>query len=125
MRILLDTHCLLWWLDDAPELGTVGRELIADPQNLIFVSVASFWELRIKEGIGKIELPSNFLEAVREQSFEMLPIGVEHTERLCGLPLHHRDPFDRLIIAQAMDEGLTVLSHDRAIALYDVEHILI
>ena len=125
MRVLIDTHYLLWWLDDAPELGEPGRELISAPENLIFFSAASVWELRIKEGIGKVELPASFSEVLAAQAFEPLSVTVAHTHALRGLPLHHRDPFDRMLVAQARVEGLTVLTRNKVIALYDVPSIIL
>jgi len=125
LRILLDTHYLLWWLGDTDDLGTQGRQLISAPENLIFVSVASLWELRIKEQIGKIDLPSSFSEVLRQQAFEILAVNVAHTEALQTLPLHHRDPFDRMLVAQAKVEGLTLLSRDRIIACYEVACLIL
>lgn len=120
MRILLDTHFLLWWLADDPALGDRGRELISSPENLIFFSAASIWEMRIKQGLGKLDLPDNFAEVLADQAFEPLAITVDHTHALHGLPLHHRDPFDRLLIAQARFERLTLLTRDHVINQYDV-----
>ena len=125
MRILLDTHYLLWWLGATPELGTRARDIISEPANLVFFSVASLWELRIKESVGKIDLPDSFAETVSQQSFEALSVTVAHTEALRALPLHHRDPFDRMLVAQARTDRLTILTRDQAIALYDVDHILL
>ena len=119
MRILLDTHYLLWWLLDSPQLGE-GRALIAAPQNLVFLSVASLWELRIKQALGKITLPEDFSEALARESFEALSVTWKHTDALIGLPLHHRDPFDRMLLAQAAVENLMILTRDRVFALYDV-----
>lgn len=125
MRILLDTHYLLWWLGATPELSAQARDIISEPANLIFFSVASLWELRIKEEVGKIDLPDSFAEALARQSFEALPITVNHTEALRGLPLHHRDPFDRMLVAQAKTDRLTILTRDQAVARYDVDHLLL
>lgn len=125
MRVLLDTHFLLWWLADAPELGERGREVISAPENLIFFSAASLWELRIKEGIGKIELPASFANALSAEAFEPLSVTVKHTEALRGLPLHHRDPFDRMLIAQAQVESMTFLTRDKIVELYDVRCLIL
>ena len=121
MKVLLDTHFLLWWLDDAAELGERGQGVIADPENLIFVSAATLWELRIKEGIGKLELPQNFAEVVKNESFESLSVTARRTEALRGLPMHHRDPFERMLVAQARVEGLKILTRDKFIPLYDID----
>lgn len=123
MRILLDTHFLLWWLDDAPELGDTARVVISQPENLIFYSAASLWELRIKESTGKLELPENFSAILQSEPFEALAVTIKHTEALRGLPLHHRDPFDRMLIAQAVSEKLTLLTRDEHIPLYEVASI--
>jgi PIN domain nuclease of toxin-antitoxin system len=120
VRILLDTHVLLWWLADDPELGESGREVIAAPENLIAFSAASIWEIRIKEGIGKLDLPADFADALARQPFEPLAVTVAHVHALRELPLLHRDPFDRLLIAQARVEGMKILTRDIAIPQYDV-----
>jgi PIN domain nuclease of toxin-antitoxin system len=91
------------------------------PENLIFVSAATLWELRTKEGIGKLELPQNFAEVVKNEAFESLSVTARHTEALLGLPMHHRDPFDRMLVAQARVEGLKILTRDKFIPLYDVD----
>lgn len=124
MRILLDTHFLLWWLDDNKELGDKAREIISKPENLIFFSAASLWELRIKQALGKLELPANFSHVLTDEPFEALAVTVKHTDALSKLPLHHRDPFDRMLIAQAGCENLTLLTRDHIVPLYGVAHIL-
>ena len=125
MRILLDTHCLLWWLNDDPALGDQARELISTPENLIFFSAASIWEIRIKQSIGKLDLPEDFPEVLSSQTFESLAVTVEHAHGLKDLPLLHRDPFDRLLVAQARRERLTLLTRDRIVAQYDVSTLLV
>jgi PIN domain nuclease of toxin-antitoxin system len=120
VRILLDTHVLLWWLADDPELTEPGREVIAAPENLIAFSAASIWEIRIKQAVGKLDLPADFADVLARQPFEPLAVTVAHAHALQGLPLHHRDPFDRLLIAQARIEGMTILTRDSAITRYDV-----
>lgn len=120
MRILLDTHFLLWWLADDALLGDRAREVISTPENLIFFSAASIWELRIKEGIGKLDLPDDFTEVLDGQAFEPLAVNTAHAHALLGLPLHHRDPFDRMLVAQARVEKLTLLTRDPVIGQYDV-----
>ena len=125
MRILLDTHCLLWWLSDDPTLGDQGRELISTPENLVFFSAASIWKIRIKQSIGKLDLPGDFVEVLAGQPFESLAVTVEHAHALKDLPLLHRDPFDRLLIAQARSDRLTLLTHDRIVTQYDVSTVLV
>ena len=124
MRILLDTHFLLWWLGDDPDLGERGRELIATPENLIFYSAASIWEIRIKHALGKLELPDEFAEALGRQAFEPLAVTVDHAHAIRDLPPLHRDPFDRLLVAQARCERLTILTRDDVISRYDVASVL-
>lgn len=120
MRILLDSHVLLWWLADDPELTAAPREMIAAPENLIAFSAASIWEIRIKQAIGKLDLPANFADVLVRQPFEPLSVTVAHAHALQELPLLHRDPFDRLLIAQARVEGMTILTRDNAFTQYDV-----
>lgn len=118
MRLLLDTHLLLWWLDDSPLLPDEAHRLIENPENTIFVSVASLWEIRIKQSLGKLVLPAAFQQVLRESGFELLSIDARHTEALAGLPLHHRDPFDRMLLAQAREEDLLLLSADAGLRPY-------
>jgi len=124
MRVLLDTHFLLWWLADDPALGNQGREVISTPENLIFFSAASVWEIRIKQGIGKLDVPDDFADVLAAQPFEPLSVTVGHAHALRDLPTLHRDPFDRLLIAQARLERLTILTRDRVIGQYDVPTLL-
>ncbi|HEY6176983.1 MAG TPA: type II toxin-antitoxin system VapC family toxin [Kofleriaceae bacterium] len=124
MRILLDTHFVLWWLADDPDLGERGRELIAAPENLIFYSAASIWEIRIKHALGKLDLPDDFAEVLAGQAFEPLAITTYHVHALQDLPQLHRDPFDRLLIAQARCERLTILTREGIIGQYDVATVL-
>lgn len=125
MRLLLDTHFVVWWLADAPELGPKAKELIAAPENLVFISAASVWELRIKEAIGKVTLSADFAAALAAEAFESLSVTVQHAHALRGLPMHHRDPFDRLLIAQAQAEGLTLVTRDEIVRCYEVDHLVL
>ena len=120
MNLSLDTHVLLWWLDDSPALRRDVRDAIAASGNLLIVSAAVIWEIRIKQALGKLEIDPTFLEIVRRQGFELLSITADHACAVGDLPLHHRDPFDRLIIAQARIEGLTIVTHDPQFARYDI-----
>lgn len=124
MNLLLDTHVLLWWLDDNPVMSEKARGVIAEGSNMVFVSAASIWEIRIKEALGKLKIPRNFQEVLKSQSFEMLPVTVEHAHAVAGLPLIHRDPFDRMLIAQSRLEKLTLISHDRILKKYKVPLIM-
>ncbi|HUA60798.1 MAG TPA: type II toxin-antitoxin system VapC family toxin [Verrucomicrobiae bacterium] len=118
MNILLDTHLLLWWLNDSDNLSARAREIIANPANTIFISAATLWEIRLKQSLGKLSLPSGFEAALSGGSFESLPVTAAHTCGIAGLPWHHRDPFDRMLVAQAASEGFTLLTADRALTPY-------
>ncbi len=120
MNLLLDTHALLWWLDDNPTLSKKAREAISDGGNMVFVSAAVIWEIRIKQALGKLEIPSDFREALNNQAFEMLPITADHAHLIEELPPYHRDPFDRMLIAQAKFEGLTLVTRDKNFIKYNV-----
>lgn len=120
MKILLDTHVLVWWMFDAKELTKHFREHIANPANLIFVSAATVWELRIKSALGKINLPNDFVSILETEKFENLSVTWRHADAVKSLPMHHHDPFDRMLIAQAQMESLALMSHDAMIAKYDV-----
>ena len=123
MNILLDTHAFLWFLGGNPELSERARTLIEDTQNEIYISIASFWEIAIKNSLGKLTLDVPFVELKTEaikNSFQILPITFEDTLQLNTLPFHHRDPFDRIIISQAKENNLTLLSCDNNFAQYKV-----
>lgn len=120
MNLLLDTHIVLWWLDDDPALPSAVKNRIAHGENLVFLSAAVVWEIRIKEALGKLDIPSDFSLVLDRQPFEKLAIKVEHAHAVKDLPLHHRDPFDRMLIAQAVTEGLTIATHDPVFEKYSV-----
>ena len=111
---------LLWWLDDNPVLSDRARVPISDGSNLIFVSVAVIWEIRIKQSLGKLDIPPNFRRVLEQQPFELLAITVEHAHAVGGLPAIHRDPFDRILIAQAKTEGFTILTRDSLFREYKI-----
>jgi len=117
---LLDTHILLWWLEDPRKLSPGARKAIADPQNTVFTSVASLWEMAIKARLGKLELPGDPLEAIGQEGFRLLDIKARHTLAIQQLAEHHRDPFDHLLIAQAITEKLTLISRDGRFSAYNV-----
>ena len=119
-RFLVDTHALLWWLDDAPDLSGPARAAIADPTNEPLVSAASMWEIAIKRSLGKLTVPEELPDDVVEAGFGWLPVTAEHAWAAHGLPLHHRDPFDRLLVTQALGEGLPVITRDERFAAYGV-----
>jgi PIN domain nuclease of toxin-antitoxin system len=119
MKILLDTHALLWWLADDKQLGRRARELVEDPGNDVLISMVSLWEIAVKSRIGKLQADiKEIADAVGQEGFTMLDIAVTHLETLAGLPTHHRDPFDQLLIAQAITEDATFVSEDRNAARY-------
>ena len=119
MSLLLDTHTLIWWLADQ-QVSDEARARIAEPSTRVVVSVASIWEAVIKSAIGKLELPEALAPAATEEGFELLSITAAHAEQVGELTLHHRDPFDRMLVAQAQLEGLTVVTRDRIFDLYPV-----
>ncbi len=125
MRILLDTHAFLWWISDSPELSDAAREAIADGRNAPIFSAVSGWEIVVKAGLGKLELPDSPAKFVNEQlshnGLEVLPIHLRHALGVYGLPDHHRDPFDRLLVAQAVVERLPILTAGPEIPRYPVE----
>jgi PIN domain nuclease of toxin-antitoxin system len=121
MRLLLDTHALLWWLSDDGRLGSQARALIEDPGNDVLVSMVSLWEIAVKVRIGKLQADlREIVEAVSREGFSSLDIGITHLLALVGLPKHHRDPFDHLLIAQAIAEDALFVSEDRNAPRYEV-----
>ena len=125
MRALLDTHTFLWWITDRPQLSARAREIISDGSNELFLSAASGWEIAIKAQLGKPELPDDpehfIVEQLALNAFTSLPIRLDHALHVYALPRHHRDPFDRILIAQCQLENLPILSADPQIARYPVE----
>jgi PIN domain nuclease of toxin-antitoxin system len=121
MRFLVDTHALLWAFGEPSILSTKARDAIADPSNLIVVSSASLWECAIKASLGKLDLPEDFFDTIPDAGYEVMPIRISHLNVYRNLPMHHRDPFDRILVAQARAEALTLISRDPEIARYDVE----
>ena len=118
--LLLDTRVLLWWLDDPASLQTPPRRLIADPRTRVYVSAAVAWEITIKRQLGKLVAPDDLEAALEEARFQHLPITVRHALAVAELPAIHGDPFDRIQIAQARLEGLTIVTRDGTIPRYDV-----
>ena len=97
-----------------------AKNYIADVDNIIFVSAVVIWEIRIKEALGKLEIAADFFNIVKQQGFEILSITAQHANKVGDIPMHHRDPFDRMLIAQAIEESLTIVTHDRAFKAYEI-----
>ena len=108
-------------MDDNKLLPLKYRIAIADSDNICFVSAASVWEISIKSAIGKLDIPDNYLEVLFDQDFKEIPVSWQHAHKVRHLPIYHKDPFDRLLIAQAIIEDLTLLSVDKIISKYDVK----
>ena len=125
MKVLLDTHAFLWWNTEDPQLSKRAREIIADGQSEIFISAASAWEIAIKTSKGMLALPEPPAHYVEKRMnlyrFQALPIQIYHASRVYELPLHHADPFDRLLIAQSQIESMPLISVDSEIRKYEVE----
>jgi PIN domain nuclease of toxin-antitoxin system len=119
VNLLLDTHVLLWWLTDDPTL-TEEIKATLDHERDVFISSATFWEVSIKQAIGKLAAPAELPERIRDSGFGQLPISFEHAVQAGRLPLIHRDPFDRMLIAQAQCEDLTVMTRDPNFGKYEV-----
>jgi PIN domain nuclease of toxin-antitoxin system len=120
VNLLLDTHVVLWWLADDPSLDDAVRHAISDPDNTVFLSAVVVWEIRIKQMIGKLDLPPEFADVLADQDFVELPVTVVHALAVGELPPIHRDPFDRMLVAQAKVEGLTLVTRDSALGEYGV-----
>lgn len=124
MRYLLDTHSLLWWLDDPGLLSDQSRAAISNGRNTVYVSAAAVWEMVIKKALGKLVIPDNLEEVLLLNRFQELPVTFNHALAVLGLPLHHRDPFDRLLIAQSKSEGLTLVTRDPDILKYPTSFLV-
>lgn len=126
MRILLDTHLMLWWLTGDRRLPKQAEQLIADSDNEVYVSAASVWEIAIKSALGRIEGDVTEVEAALEPSgLVQLPINGKHAVQVSKLPLHHQDPFDRMLVAQSLAEPMRLLTHDRILERYGEMVILV
>ncbi len=125
MKVLLDTHLILWWMMDSPSLPDEARTRIGDPETTAFVSAVSLWEIWLKQSLGKLSMPPDFADRLEEEFFENLPLTAEQTRQVALLPWHHRDPFDRMLIAQAQTERLTFLTADAPLGKYgEFVHVL-
>ncbi len=124
MRLLLDTHVLLWWLADDQRLGPRVRSALEDGRNDVFVSAVTIAEIAIKKSLGKLDAPPGLTQVLAEEGFEELPLLSTHSVALEALPRHHSDPFDRLLIAQATTERLAFATDDSDMRLYDTVEII-
>jgi PIN domain nuclease of toxin-antitoxin system len=121
MILLLDAHALLWWLTDDPTLDAGARRAIADPANDVLVSAGTIWEIEIKRALGKLSAPDRLVDAVADSGFDALPITAVDAERAGQLPAHHRDPFDRMLVAQSSRLDALIVSRDPSFDAYEVE----
>jgi PIN domain nuclease of toxin-antitoxin system len=119
MKLLLDTHVVLWWLADLP-LDVAAHDAIADGRNELFVSAASVWEIAIKRSCGKLKFDGDVLDSITSASMSVLPIDGYHAVLAGALPAHHRDPFDRILVAQAITERMTIVTRHKVMAKYGV-----
>jgi PIN domain nuclease of toxin-antitoxin system len=123
VKALLDTHALIWALEGSKKLSKIARRVIESPQNEIIVSAASAWEIAIKQAMGKLVVPDDLLEAVDAAGFLRRPLGFAEARRLSSLPHLHGDPFDRMLIAHALEEGAAIVTRDTEISRYPVQTI--
>ncbi len=122
MKILLDTNALIWWMDDEPMLGREARQLIANPAHIVLSTMVSLWEITMKWRVGKFPQPASvYYEQLREEGIDLVDICWAHVEALNGIDMHHKDPFDHLILAQAKVEQAMVITSDREMSLYGVK----
>ena len=121
MILILDAHALLWWVADDSTLRSATRDAIASPANDVLVSAATIWEIEIKRALGKLTAPDGLVDAVEASQFQILPIEGRDAERAGRLPGHHRDPFDRMLVAQAQRLDAAIVTRDAALAPYGVD----
>jgi len=121
MNLLLDTHILIWALENNPQLSEAAKKEIINGSNIVFVSTASIWEISIKKAMGKLDVPDNLYEEIEQHRFTLLDINYNHAELAGKLPKIHKDPFDRMLIAQTKIEKLTLVTKDKIISQYDVK----
>jgi PIN domain nuclease of toxin-antitoxin system len=127
MRLLVDAHCLIWAVDEPAKLAAAAIAALEDPANQLLIGAGTMWELSIKSGLGKLTLSSPFRQwmqqAITDLGLSVIPISLEHCDRQASLPFHHRDPFDRLLAAQALVEGVQVVSADTIFDQYGVSRV--
>jgi PIN domain nuclease of toxin-antitoxin system len=120
LRLLLDTHAMAWAMTDPDRLSSHAQDAISFEKNDVLVSVISPWEIAIKRSKGRLQVPDDFKAAIEAHRFELLPVQLRHTDAFASLPHHHGDPFDRMLVAQAIVDGLTLVTSDRALRRYSV-----
>jgi PIN domain nuclease of toxin-antitoxin system len=120
VKLLVDSNAFIWAYVEPAELSAAAQQAIGDPANERFISIAALWEIAIKSSTGKLSMPVDPSQAIADLALTILPISLPHVQRIPSLPFHHRDPFDRMMIAQAMEEGLTIVTRDRIFAAYGV-----
>jgi len=120
VRLLLDTHALIWALEGSPRLSKTARGLIEEASNEVLVSVVSAWEIAVKKALGRLQVPDDLVGAIDEAGFARRALGFAEAKRLGSLPPHHRDPFDRMLVAHALEEGASIVTRDPDIARYQV-----
>ena len=120
MKYILDTHILLWWLNDDKKLDSNKKKIIANPNNLIFISAVNIWEIEIKKALGKLVIPESYIKTCIETQFTELPITISHISYLAKLDNHHSDPFDRLLICQSIAENCILITEDKILKSYDI-----
>ena len=127
MKVLLDTHAFLWLITDDERLSEKAQKTFLNTDNRVFFSTASLWEICIKKSLGKISLESEWIQTIQKEmeinAIQWLPIEMPHCVRVSELPFHHRDPFDRMLIAQALVEDMQLLSRDRLLSAYKIKRI--
>lgn len=124
MRLLLDTHVVLWWFGNLPIISAKAKEAISDPGNSVFVSTVVAWEVSIKKALGKLDAPDDFKAKMQMHRFEPLPIEIDHALAVVHLPHIHSDPFDRMLVAQARAEKLTIVTRDKNLPRYEVATLM-
>ena len=127
MKVLLDTHAFLWLISGDDRLSETAQKTFLDPGNILFFSAASLWEICIKMSLGKLSLKSGWLKTIQDEmkvnAIQWLSIEMPHCVELTSLPFHHRDPFDRMLVAQAMVDGMKLLSCDNRLSSYEIKRI--
>jgi len=126
MNLLLDTNAFLWFSEDNKKLSSTAKSFIEDSENICFVSIASIWEMAIKTSLNKLKVKigfKNLLEEIKKNDFDLLNISFEHTLKITDLEFHHRDPFDRILIAQSLVEDFKIITSDKIFDKYNIERI--